>query len=203
VSTHRLVLAVALKVTDNEARSALEALRVKMGLGDAVADLVRDELWVLEIDAPSDTKARDAVARLAASTNIFANPNKHRTEIGGPLLGFDPDVLAADEVAVLVTDREGGGVGRGSVDGGTDTGGGAGAVEAARRAGFGDLTAARRWTRWRVRYSGPLLPEDPRAARFIQRIGATTGRHEGFLWNPHSQIARVIVPWGGQKPLDA
>ena len=49
--THRLLLEVSLKVADNEARSALEAIRVKMGLSADVRDLSREEVWELEVDA--------------------------------------------------------------------------------------------------------------------------------------------------------
>jgi len=183
--THRLVLNVSLKVPDNEARSALEAIRAKMGLSAVVLDLAREEVWELDVDAPGPHEARAVVSSLVETTNLFANPNKHRTRVTE---GEGPRAdLAPDEVAVLVSDRE-------SALGGS-------ILSAARRLGIAQLCGARRWVRWRVKLAECPTPEDPRLLDLIRRIGVATGRREGLLCNPHCQAARAILPWGDEKPL--
>lgn len=183
--THRLTLEVSLKVTDNEARSALEAIRVKMGLSAHVRDLAREELWELEVDAPDVDQARSIVAGLVESTNLFANPNKHRTRLDDER-GTATD-LAPDEVAILVSDRE-------SAEG-------ASMVAAVGRLGIRGIVGARKWIRWRVRLAEAPSPEEPGALDLIRRIGVATGRRDGLLCNPHCQVARAILPWGEEKPL--
>ncbi len=185
MSTHRLLLEVSLKVADNEARSALEAIRVKMGLSHHVRDLTREEVWELAVDARDIDQAKSIVARLVETTNLFANPNKHRTRLKdgrGRSVG-----LAPDEVAILVSDRE-------SAEGASMLG----AVE---RLGVRELVGARKWVRWRIRLAKTPSPEEPGLVDLIKRIGVATGRRDGLLCNPHCQVASAILPWGDEKPL--
>jgi hypothetical protein len=185
VPVHRVLLEVSLKVTDNEARSALEALRVKMGHANRVSGLSRDEVWELEVEALDADRARSAISDLVRGSNLFANPNKHRTSLRGA--DDDRPELAPDEVAILVSDRE-------SAEG-------ASLVAAVRRLGLGELASARRWVRWRVRLSEAPSPEEPGVLDLIRRIGVATGRGGGLLCNPHCQVARAVLPWGAEKPL--
>ena len=185
MSTHRLRLGVSLRVTDNEARSALEAIRVKMGLADHVRDLTREEVWELDVDAPDVERAKSIVAGLVESTNLFANPNKHRTRLDDA--GGRSTDLAPDEVAILVSDRE-------SAEG-------ASMLAAVERLGVRGIVGARKWIRWRVRLAETPSPEEPRTLDLITRIGVATGRRDGLLCNPHCQIASAILPWGDEKPL--
>ncbi len=182
---HTVVLTVGLKITDNEARSALEAVRVKMGL-DGVVGLVREDLWELDVEAGSAAAARAVVARLVETTNLFANPNKHRHALsaGGAAVGAD---LAPDEVAILVSDREAGGA---------DS-----MLAAVRRSGERSVAAARRCVRWRIRLTETPSPVQPHLLSLIRRIGVTESRTEGLLSNPHSQTARAVFPWGGETAL--
>lgn len=178
-------LVVGLKVPDNEARSALEALSVKMGLGDAVSDLAREDLWVFEF-AREAGDARSAVERLVRETNVFANPNKHRYEIaeeGAGGFGLD-----SDEVAILVRDR--------------DSDWHASILPVLRRLGISGVEDVHRWTRWRVRLRAPARPDDSGTVALLRRIAVTTSRHDGLLSNPHSQIARAVLPGGAEKPLE-
>lgn len=183
--THRLTLEISLKVADNEARSALEAIRVKMGLSTHVRDLKREELWELEVDAADVDRAKSIVAGLVESTNLFANPNKHRTRLEdarGRSTG-----LAPDEVAILVSDRE-------SAEG-------ASMLAAAVRLGVRGIVGARKWIRWRVLLTETPSRGEPGILDLIKRIGVATGRRDGLLCNPHCQIADAILPWGDEKPL--
>ncbi len=178
-----VTLAVRLKITDNEAFSALEALHAKMRLEREVAGLVRETLWDLEVVAATPDEARRIVEEAIARTNVFLNPNKHYHAFA-PAAGADLD---PDEVAVIVTDREGAESPR--------------ALAAVARAGVPGITAARMSTRWRIRLTHPPEQGRPEALELIQRIGVTTGRDAGLLANPHSQSVVAVFPWGGQKPL--
>jgi phosphoribosylformylglycinamidine (FGAM) synthase PurS component len=191
----QLRLTISLKIPDNEARSALEAIRVKMGLDDEVRDLTREERWELGVDAVSFDDAKAVVEKLVATTNLFANPNKHRYTLARadvPFGGPDPSVgadLADDEVAILVSDRE-------SAEGDS-------ILSAIRRLGVTDVRSARKWVRWRVALTRTPSPEEPDLLPLIRRIGVATGRRDGLLSNPHSQVSRVVLPWGEEKPLES
>ena len=182
-----VTLAVRLKITDNEAFSALEALHAKMGLAESVVGLIRETLWDLEVETATPEAARGTVEEAISRTNVFLNPNKHyHSFVPADSVGADLD---PDEVAVIVTDREGADLPR--------------ALAAVARAGVPGITAARMRTRWRIRFTHPPTPEHPEVLELIQRIGVTTGRDAGLLANPHSQSAVAVFPWGEQKPLVA
>jgi len=180
-----VTLAVRLKITDNEALSALEALHAKMGLQGVVAGLIRETLWNLEVEAATAHEARRTVEKAISRTNVFLNPNKHFHAFVPP--GGAGTDLDQDEVAVVVTDREGAESPR--------------ALAAVARAGVREITGAHRCTRWRVRLTHFLAPEQPDVLEVIRRIGVTTGRDAGLLANPHSQSAVAVFPSGEQKPL--
>jgi phosphoribosylformylglycinamidine (FGAM) synthase PurS component len=177
--THTVTLTVALRITDNEARSALEAVRVKMGIA-AVVGLAREDVWSLDVEAASAEDARAAVARLVEGTNLFANPNKHRHSL-------DDAPLAPDEVAVLVSDRE--------------SWQAVSMLEAVRRAGDRSVVASRRCARWRIRLENPPSPGQPGLLDLIRSIAVAEGRTEGLLANPHSQTVTAVLPWGDETPL--
>jgi phosphoribosylformylglycinamidine (FGAM) synthase PurS component len=190
MATHELHLSVGLKVPDNEARSALEAIQEKMGLRDRVADLTREELWEITVEAATPKSARETVEGLVTTTNLFANPNKHKFSLDEAADEASwATGLSEDEVAVLVADREG-----------TE---GESVLSAIRRIGVDDVTSVRRWTLWRVRLTEPPRNGDPEALALIRRIGVATGRRDGLLSNPHSQVSRAILPWGEEKVLAA
>ncbi len=182
-----VTLAVRLKITDNEAFSALEALHAKMGFVDVVAGLIRETLWYLDVEAATHEAALGIVEDAISRTNVFLNPNKHHYSFApADSVGADLD---PDEVAVVVTDREGADSPR--------------ALAGVARAGIPGIMAASTSTRWRVRLTHPPTPEHPGALEVIQRIGVTTSRDAGLLANPHSQSAVAVFPWGEQKPLVA
>lgn len=201
MAIRNIVLTVGLKVTDNEARSALEALQEKMGLRDRVRDLVREELWEIGVEADTEDAAVEIVAELVRTTNLFANPNKHtftlragpngkRAGAGRGAAGRSGAVeLSPDEFAVLVSNREG-----------TD---GESVLSALRRIGIDSVRSVRRWTRWRVALTEPPAKGDPGLEALIRTVGVTTGRRDGLLSNPHSQTSIAVLPWGEEKRLAA
>ncbi len=191
---HSFFLSVELKAAGNEARSALEALQEKMGLRDRVSGLAREDLWEIDVNARTVEGARETIEQLVRTTNLFANPNKHKytlADVGGADPGAAAWVagLGDDEVAVLVTDREG-----------TE---GESVLSAIRRIGVDDVVSIRKWTRWRIHLAEPPMRGDPEVLKLIRRIGVATGRRDGLLSNPHSQISRAILPWGEEKVLAA
>ena len=186
MASHAVELVVTLRVTDNEARSALEALQVKMGLREAVRGLARDDVWELTVDASDEDEAVALVSDLVRTTNLFANPNKHRTAIGLPGVAGTP--LELDEVAVLVAER-------GSDEGTT-------IIETLTGLGVTAVSGARRWSRWRVRMAEPPREGDQALLALVRRIAVTTGRTEGLLSNPHSETSRAVFPWGGEVVLE-
>ena len=208
---HSFFLSVELKAAGNEARSALEALQEKMGLRDLVSDLAREELWEIDVQARTTGAARETIEQLVRTTNLFANPNKHTytlTAAGGAEPDEDggesrsdrnggrPDGaaswaagLADDEVAVLVADREGAE--------------GESVLSAIHRIGAEDVVRIRKWTRWRIRLVEPPTAGDPEVLALIRKIGVATGRRDGLLSNPHSQISLAVLPWGEEKVLAA
>jgi phosphoribosylformylglycinamidine (FGAM) synthase PurS component len=215
MARHDLTLTVGLKVTDNEARSALEALQEKMGLRDRVRDLAREELWELGIEAGSPQAASRIVNDLVRTTNLFANPNKHTYSLrprgssqvasesaagaaGGDAVGSaamrsgaveGASDLAPDEIAILVSSREG-----------TD---GESVLSAIHRIGVDSVLSIRKWTRWRVTLAETPQRGDPEVDRLIRKIGVATGRGVGLLSNPHSQTSLAVLPWGEEKRLAA
>ena len=191
---HSFFLSVELKATGNEARSALEAVQEKMGLRDQVSGLAREDLWEIDVDARTVEGARETIEQLVRTTNLFANPNKHKYTLAD-VGGAERDAaswaagLGDDEVAVLVTDRE-------STEGES-------VLSAIRRIGVDDVVSIRKWTRWRIHLAEPPARGDPEVLKLIRRIGVATGRRDGLLSNPHSQISRAILPWGEEKVLAA
>jgi len=191
---HSFFLNVELKAAGNEARSALEAVQEKMGLRDQVSGLAREDLWEIDVDARTVEGARETIEQLVRTTNLFANPNKHKytlADVGGaePGAASWAEGLEDDEVAVLVTDRE-------STEGES-------VLSAIRRIGVDDVVSIRKWTRWRIHLAEPPTRGDPDVLALIRRIGVATGRRDGLLSNPHSQISRAILPWGEEKVLAA
>jgi len=190
--TQHLFLSVVLKAAGNEVRSALEALQEKMNLREQVRDLAREDLWEIDVESGSPADARATIERLVQTTNLFANPNKHRYALsvrGDGTAESWAEGLADDEVAILVTDREGAE--------------GESVLSAIRRIGANEVVSIRKWTRWRICLTEPPTAGDPEAIALIRRIGVATGRRDGLLSNPHSQISRVITPWGEEKVLAA
>lgn len=180
-----LTLTVSLKIPDNEARSALEAIRVKMGFAEAVRDLAREEVWEIDVESRSPDSAAAELRHIVGTTNLFANPNKHSYAISmsrASEVDLDPD-----EVAILVSDRE-------NARGNSMT-------AAVRRLGADSVVGVRRWVRWRLSLTRPPVREEPGLLSLIESIAVAGSRDGGLLCNPHIQEARVTMPWGSENIL--
>jgi len=156
-----------------------------MGLGEQVRALAREDRWELDVETETAAEAEAAVARLVQTTNVFANPNKHRYAFAPAGASHGAD-LAPDEVAVLVTDREG--------------------AQASPWSWPSAAPAPRPWSRSAARAVAcpsrdPAGSRQPGLLELVRRIGVAESRSEGLLANPHSQTVRAVFPWGEQKPL--
>ena len=183
----RVVLTVALKVTDNETLSALEALQTKMDMADSVVDLAREVQWELDVEAGGAESALRIVTEIVERTNVFLNPNKHRSTLTTVPHAWEG--LGENEVAILVTDRDG-----------AES---LAVLAAASRIGVTGLRKAERRIRWRVRLAETPSREQPGLLPLLRKIGVASDRGTGLLSNPHSQTALVAFPWGEEKPLEA
>ena len=190
MAAETLTLTVSLKIPDNEARSALEALQAKMGLADSVRDLAREEVWELQVEGGGAADAArersiDVLARIVETTNLFANPNKHTYSLA---VGTASQVeLEPDQIAVLVSDREGSE--------------GESMVASLRGLNAGQVVGARRWVRWRVTLSSPPARVDATLASLLRKIAVADARDGGLFCNPHIEQARAVFPWGDEKVL--
>ncbi|MDZ4803441.1 MAG: hypothetical protein SGI90_01095 [Candidatus Eisenbacteria bacterium] len=75
-----VLLTTRLTVSDPTALTALSTLRDRMGFGDRIRGLSREEVFLFSME-PSTPNARDLVEQLARQTNLFMNPNKHAHRI--------------------------------------------------------------------------------------------------------------------------
>ncbi|MBD3348695.1 MAG: hypothetical protein GF400_05825 [Candidatus Eisenbacteria bacterium] len=179
----RLTLTVSLKTPDNEARSALEALRVKMGLGATVSGLDREDVW--EFGLADGGRCVGDIKRVVESTNLFANPNKHRCAFKP---GAASDVtLGANQLDILVSDRE-----RAESES---------ILSSLRRLGVRGVVDARHWVRWRVTLEFSLAPSKPDLSSLIGSIAVANAREGGLFCNPHIERATAVLPWGEEKAL--
>lgn len=176
-----ILLTTRLKVADPTARTALATLRDRLGLGDRLARLSREEVFLFAIDAPA-AAARELVDGLARQTNLFLNPNKHTFRLsaaGEPPGAAEAGAASNPEAWLLVwTPGEGDGL-----------------VESLERhTGAHDVRAIRRGWLWRLT-AGPGIS----GAAFgdaVRQAGSVESRHRGFLAHPAFQECRLY----GSRP---
>ncbi len=118
---------------------------------------------------------------------MFLNPNKHRSTLTSVPHAWKG--LGKNEVAILVTDRDG-----------AES---LAVLAAASRIGVTGLRKAKRRIRWRVRLAELPSREQPGLFPLLRKIAIASDRGTGLLANPHSQTVLVAFPWGEEKPLEA
>ncbi|MBI1390014.1 MAG: hypothetical protein GC154_16355 [bacterium] len=168
-------LYVSLKVPDNVARSALTALRRRMGYS-SLMDLKRSEFWEIEFPDLTPEQAHSTLDRLTRKTAFFANPNKHRWEIenAGRALNDETEhpAMRGAQASVLVCDRE---------DGRAE-----GTLEALQRQLGGTERPSRLqhgvW--WDLYFEGVSADD---ARRMSEEMAPAVERGRGLLANPHYQ----------------
>jgi hypothetical protein len=174
------------KGTDLVAHSALDTLVRKMGFGDSLVSLWREEVWLLRL-AMNAREAREITETLVERTGVFVNPNRHHYEVvasterlghgrerGRGELGVvvwsyeDPDVRP-----VMVAVRE--------------------------RLNIGNLLHARRLIFWWPNFSEAASGVDKRRET-ASSMASTLSRKEGLLANPHYQ--GVLLVESALSPAD-
>jgi len=192
-----------------------------MGLADQVRELAREVRWELAVEAESQDAADAVVRELVETTNLFANPNKHRyalspavehggADAAGARTGSAPDTASMSAAgagpvsppANVASDSDLADNEVAILVSERESADGASILSAIQRLGVSNVVSARKWVRWRVSLTRTPVRGEPEVFEIIRRIGVTTSRHDGLLSNPHSQISRAVLPWGEEKPLD-
>ena len=168
--TAALLLTTGLKVADPTAITALATLRTRLGFGDILAGLSREELFLFEVEGREEA-ARAAVDGLVRNTNLFLNPNKHWHR----LTTAGAEAAAPGAYLLVWTDGDGEDL-----------------REAVRRhTGAAGVAAVRRAWLWSF-----LPPSGAGAAELIARLGDGTDRRNsarGFLAHPAWQESRLYA----------
>ena len=158
-----------LKVADPTAVTARETLQRALGRGREVEDVHRSELVALGW-AGSPTGAREAVAALAASTNLLQNPNKHFHEIAA---GEEALRLRGNAWVLVAEPEEGQSLG---------------ATIARRRLLPFPLERVHTATLWELTLEGDEATREARA----RELAVSRSRTAGLLGNPHYQDITVF-----------
>lgn len=174
---YRVELLVKLKIPDVTALTAAGALRRRMGYGDVLKGLKRADYYRLDLAAPSTDAAESLAARIAETTNLFVNPNKHVYEVRSSAGGEAPSAEGVYLVQVLVTDP---------TDGSAQ--GALGALQG--RLGYeGKVSGLLKGVLWTLE----LEADSAGAARgMAEQIAVTKSREEGLLMNPHFQECIIL-----------
>ena len=168
----RVALRVRLKVPDTTALSAEDVLARKMGYGDRLERLKREDLWLFEIDADGGARAAERVRVWARRCTALVNPNKHHCEIEA--LTAWPPPCASGGVCILVRDRE-------------DARAGSMASFLKTSFGASDLLSLSFGVLWTL-YPGPKVGE---RGALAEEIAVVRSQRSGLLANPHAQTYEI------------
>ena len=157
-----------LKVADPTALTTRETLQRGLGLGRAVEEVHRSELFALRWAAR--VEAVSQVMRLAAETNLLVNPNKHFLEVR---TGGEPLVPRGNLWVMVWTQGEGERLGE---------------TIRRRRLLGGNSPAVRRALLWELDLTG----EPGERRRRADSITWLRSREEGLLANPELQEAHIF-----------
>jgi len=182
---HQIHLFVKLKIPDVTAITARNTLQRRLGYGEILRDLEREDYWAITVEVPDAAAAEQLGTELAERTNVFVNPNKHTYRLtvgqarpeGAPPREAEPGQAGPETVRVL-TGFLGDATARLTQD----------ALQT--RLGYGDtIVNVERGTLWNL----TLRADNPEQARQIaEEITVTRGGQQGLLINPHSQWWRFL-----------
>jgi hypothetical protein len=163
-----VVLRRWLKVADPTALTAREALQRGLGLGRAVEEVHRSELFALRWAGSVD--GVPLVRQLAAKTNLLVNPNKHFLEVRAGEERLEP----RGNLWVMIW----------------TVGDGEALAETLERRNLlhGDTPRLRRALLWELQFSG----EAGERRRRAESITWLRSREEGLLANPELQEAHIF-----------
>ncbi|MEW6234393.1 MAG: hypothetical protein AB1656_03310 [Candidatus Omnitrophota bacterium] len=170
-----IYLFVALKITDNVARTAQQTMQTRLNAVH-LKSVRRSDFWEMSFPGRSPQQARQIAETIVQKTAFFANPNKHiwrMEESEQPIEESGPySFPSCVDASVLVCDR---------VDGLAE-----GTLEALAKLLDENQRPAslKRGVWWDMQFEN-LSPEAIRQE--TEKLTLTTSRKQGLLANPHYQ----------------
>lgn len=170
---------IALKITDNTARSALYALQNRMGM-PFIKAVKRWDVWELELSG-SIKQAEDCVKGWVENTALFLNPNKHIYKLQSgtaPLLEADnPPSFCQTQGSIFVYDRE---------DGHSESV--LQSLQKSQKNGQ-DVKNIMHGVWWDITFDDTITD----GSKYIKELAATTHRTSGLFSNPHYQDVKLFL----------
>ena len=181
---YQIELTVKLKIPDVTAVTARNTLQRRLGYGEVLRDLQREDYWALTVQADSEAAARDLGIALAERTNVFVNPNKHTYQLnvrrtpeieapgspGSPPLAGSSSGLTSVRVLTGFLGDASASMTQEALQG---------------RLGYGQVVqAVERGTLWTLTLNTANAPQ---ARQWAEEMVVTRGGQQGLLVNPHSQ----------------
>jgi hypothetical protein len=182
LKTYDIELLVRLKTADTVALTAKNTLQRDLGYESALLDVLREERWVIQVQA-EDVQTAEKLGREFAATRIFVNPNKQTCTLRAVESGqAKPSSQKQDEgepceIGVIVSYyRDGKAVS---------------ARDALRHTyGYGDrIVDVKRGVLWKLLLRAQSLDS---ARKMAEEIALTSSMDRGLLANPHSQTYIVL-----------
>jgi hypothetical protein len=170
------LLTTRLKVADPTALTALSTLRTRLGFGERLRNVTREEFHLFETTLDREG-ARRLVDGLVRRTNLFLNPNKHfhRLVVEGDAAP-SPEILRGPGAYLLVWTE----------------GDGEDLLESMRRhVGVEQVTSLSRGWIWRLEGAPNATPAE--MLDLVSRAGVLTSRTSGFLVHPAYQDCRLYA----------
>ena len=169
-------LVVGLKIPDVTALTAANAIRRRLGYGEALESLERADYYRIEIDVDERDLAEKLAREMAEQTNLFVNPNKHMYDVRFPEdRGENAQADGAWVVNVLVTSPD-------------DSSGDGIASALTGRLGYDQVEGVDTGVLWTLHIRAESEAE---AREIAEKITVTRSQSEGLLMNPHFQEYEV------------
>jgi phosphoribosylformylglycinamidine (FGAM) synthase PurS component len=163
-----LELFVTLRVVDRVALTARQTLADRLGYGDILADLKRQDYYRVAV-AGEEAEALAYLRDIAESTTLFANPNKETFTVQTVERPLSKD----DSYVALVYPREG------LFDESL-------CRHLALELGFDGVVAAGRGVAWTIELARGADP------KYVEEILVARERSRGLLANPHAENYEIV-----------
>jgi len=176
-------LFVRLKIPDVVAITARTTLQRRMGYGQTLRALRREDFWKITADVPSREDAERLAVELAEKTSVFVNPNKD---------AYTLDVLepGAHETGKAPTERDGAWDVRVLVTADDDAEASLTLDALQNRLGYGEtIRNVERGTLWTLTLQARKQAD---ARQLAEEITLTRRVDQGLLVNPHFQGYQVL-----------
>jgi len=163
-----LEIFVSLRVVDRVALTARQALTERLGYGEVLSDLTRQDYYRLAV-AAEDEEAEAYAREMAANTAVFANPNKETFTVEPtrrPLSAGDRYVALAYPRAGLFDEAL--------------------CRHLAFDLGYDRVVAAGRGVAWTLELAPGVDP------KYAEEILVASERMRGLLVNPHAEAYEIV-----------